>query len=164
MPRHGTATTSRAIALLSLVGATVALGCPLGPFPGGRLRGPVDPPPRQDWSFVRRAERCQLETNPDDPHSINCWCVGWGSRVYVPTSMIRGPLDPAERGWVKNVESESEVRLRVDGRIYELDAVRVPEGGDEYDEVLAALEEKYGLDPAERDPEREIWIYRLEPR
>lgn len=155
--------TPRRVAVRAAATAVMLVGCPLGPLSGGRLAGPVEPPPPGDWSFVERTERCQLETDPDAPHSINCWCVGWGRHVYVPTSMILGPPDPSEREWVRNVESESEVRLRVDGRVFELDAVRLPDGV-EYDEALAALEEKYEVDPAEREPEREIWIYRLEPR
>jgi len=42
-------------------------------------------------------------------------------------------------------------------------ASRVEDAG-EYDRARAALEAKYDLDPAERDPEREIWIFRLDPR
>ncbi len=34
----------------------------------------------------------------------------------------------------------------------------------EYDRARTALEKRYDLDPQERDPERTIWIYRLDPR
>ena len=142
--------------------ALLALGCPIGPFSGGRLGGVEEEAPAE-WAFVNDVENCQLETNPEQPHSINCWCYGRGSRVYVPSSMILGPTVPTERQWVQNVQANPAVRLRVDDRVFALRAVRVPEGP-EYQDALAALWRKYDEDPAERDPEREIWLYRLEPR
>ena len=139
------------------------LGCPLGPFSGGSLSGEVQAGPTADWSFVADVENCQLETNPEDPHSINCWCAGYQGNVYVPSSMILGPTSPSEREWVQNVQNDAAVRLRVGDRVYERAAVRVAEGA-EYDAVVAVLEKKYEADPADREPEREIWLYRLEAR
>ena len=139
-------------------------GCgPLGPLSGGALRGPVHAQPVVDWSFTADVETVQLQTNPADPHSVNTWCVGIGGRLYVPTSMIRGPKSPEERDWVKNVAADPAVRIRIDGDVYERIAIRVSDAA-EYDAVRAALEQKYALDPADRDPEREIWIFRLEAR
>ena len=149
--------------VLCTVGLALAMtACPLGPFSGGRLSGDEEPAPG-DWSFVAEVENCQLETNPSDPHSINCWCAGHGGNVYVPTSMILGPTTPTEREWVQNVEQDPDVRLRVDGRVFALRAVRV-EDATEFAEVVAALEQKYEADPAEREAERAIWLYRLEAR
>ena len=117
-------------------------GCgPLGPLSGGALRGPVHAPPVVDWSFVATESTCQLETNPADPHSVNTWCVGIGERLYVPTSMIRGPKSPEERDWVKNVTADSAVRIRIDGEVYERVAIRVSDPG-EYDAARAALGHK----------------------
>jgi hypothetical protein len=139
-------------------------GCgPLGPLSGGALRGPVHEQAVTDWSFTADIQTVQLQTNPADPHSVNTWCVGIGDRLYVPTSMIRGPKSPSERDWVKNVAADPAVRIRIDGAVYERVAIRVSDPS-EYDAARAALEQKYALDPAERDPEREIWIFRLEPR
>ena len=139
-------------------------GCgPLGPLSGGKLDGPVRTQPVENWSFVAAQETCQVETNPAEPHSVNTWCLGDGARLYVPTSMIRGPKQPGERAWVVNVGADPRVRIRIGDDVYERVAVRVTDGA-EYDAARAALEQKYALDPAERDPEREIWIFRLDPR
>jgi len=144
--------------------AFVLTGCgPLGPMSGGKLDGPVHAQPVEDWSFVGVQENCQIETNPADPYSVNTWCVGIGSSLYVPTSMIMGPKTPTERDWVKNVAADPAVRIRIGDEIYERVAVRVGDGAED-DGARAALEKKYELDPAERDPEREIWIFRLDPR
>jgi hypothetical protein len=140
-----------------------ATGCPLGPFAGGRLGGEVHSDAVADWAFVGDEQNCQLETNPDDPYSVNTWCVEWHDALYVPTSMILGPKDPSERRWVENVQSDPEVRVRVGGVVYELVAEQVRDDL-VYDSVLVALEEKYGLDPEARDPDREIWIFLMRPR
>jgi hypothetical protein len=140
------------------------LAGPLGPFPGGRLSGDVaDTGTVASWDFVDDTETCQLESNPADPHSVNTWCTGHSGNLYVPTSMILGPKIPTERGWVQNVQADPRVRVRIGERVYEARAVRVTRD-DEIEAVRAALEKKYALDPADRDAEREIWYYRMEPR
>lgn len=151
----------RALALCALLAFA---GCgPLGPLSGGKLGGPLHAPAVADWSFVASETACQLETNPADPHSVNTWCIGIADRLYVPSSMIRGPKTPSERDWVKNVANDPAVRIRIGGEVYERVAVRVGDAA-EYDAARAALEKKYELDPADRDPEREIWIFRLDSR
>jgi hypothetical protein len=149
--------------LMIAAAAALTYGCPIGPLSGGRLGGDVHPSEVADWSFVGDVTTCQLETNPDDPHSVNAWCTGWGSHLYIPTSMILGPTVPTEREWVQNVQTDTAVRVRIDGMVYELDAVQVTDDA-EYSAVLDALEVKYELDPADRDTEREIWIYRMQAR
>lgn len=152
----------KAACALALLTGLVGLGCPLGPLSGGRLSGEVEPAP-VDWLFVNEVDNCQVETRPSDPHSVNVWCAGVGSHPYLPSSMILGPKDPSEREWVRNVLDDPEVRLRVGRVVYELQALRL-EPGEEYDAARSALESKYELDPAERDADREIWIFRLEAR
>lgn len=149
--------------LLAVFFGIGALACgPLGPIPGGRLSGELGPPELSDWSPVAAVETAHFETRPSDPHSVSTWFVALGPRLYVPTSMILGPKDPRERSWVANVAADPRVRIRIDGRVYERSAVRID--GAEYDRAREALETKYALDPAERDADRSVWIYRLDPR
>lgn len=155
----------RLLAPAIAVGAMLGLaGCgPVGPLSGGRLSGELRQEPVSDWSFSDAHENVQLETNAAEPHSVNTWCAAHAGNLYVPTSMIRGPKSPEGREWVRNVQADPHVRVRIDGALYERRAVRVTDPA-EIEAVRAKLEAKYGLDPAERDPEREIWIFRLEPR
>jgi len=149
------------VVLLLLVGS---VGCrPIGPFAGGRLSGDVGPGDMQDWSAVAGDETLKFETNPEDPHSVTTWFVTLGPRFYIPTSMIYGPKVPGERKWVRNVMASPLVRFKVGGTIYERQAVRVDDPA-EYAAARTALELKYDQDPAKRDAEREIWIYRMDPR
>ncbi len=149
---------------LWLAATLLALGCggPLGPISGGALSGEVKPAPA-DWAFVDGVEQVQLETNPVEPHSVNTWIGTSGGALYLPTSMIRGPKLPTERAWVRNVEADDRVRLRVGDAVYELRAERVLDAV-EAEAARAALVKKYALDADDLDPEREIWLFRLTPR
>jgi hypothetical protein len=151
---------------LSLVVSVLLMGCgPIGPLSGGRLSGEIGPPDVTDWSAHADDDTLHLETNPEDPHSVNTWFVAMGPKLYVPTSMILGPKDPTERTWVRNVEADPNVRLRIGGIVYDRVAIRIRvQEGSEYERARGALETKYDLDPNERDSEREIWIFRMDPR
>ncbi len=155
----------RALASIAVfaVPAILLAACPLGPFSGGRLGGDVHRKEVRDWSFVDDVELCQIEANPTDPYSVNTWCAGTESHLYVPTSMIYGPATPSEREWVRNVQADPRVRVRVNGLVYERTAARVVDD-EEYAVVRSLLERKYDLEPDDLDAQREIWIYRMEPR
>jgi hypothetical protein len=129
----------------------------------GDCRAQRGAPDNSDWSFASDVETAQLETQPDDPHSVNTWVAAIGSRLYIPTSMILGPKQPTERSWVGHVADNEDVRIRLGGRVFERRAVRVLDP-DEFRSARAALEAKYGITQDERDPEREVWIFRLESR
>ena len=158
---------AKARGLALLLGSALCLACgpsgPIGPFAGGALSGEVGSSQVRDWSFAAEIETAQLETRPDDPHSVNTWFVGIGPSLYVPTSMIRGPKTPSERSWVSHVSIDPQVRVRLGEQVFERLALRVADVS-EYERARAALEAKYDLDIADRDPERTIWIYRLEAR
>jgi len=139
-------------------------GCsPIGPFPGGHLSGELGPRNIEDWSFAADEERLQLETRPEDPYSVNTWFVALGPSLYLATSPIAGPTDPAERGWVANVLQDPRVRIRLGDQIYERVANRLSDTS-ESAKALEALKTKYDIDTTEQDPEREIWVFRLDSR
>ena len=147
-----------------VVGLLLLVACgPLGPIPGGRLSGQLGPATVDGWGFASGEQTAQLETRPAEPHSVNTWFIGIDTELYVPTSMILGPKQPTERSWVAHVAEDPSVRIRIGDVVYERVAKRLG-GGAEYDRARSALEAKYELDPTERDPERDVWIYRLDSR
>jgi hypothetical protein len=149
-------TRAAALRVGALLGAAL-LGCsgPLGPIAGGRLSGELATAPVDDWSFTREVMIVQLETRPRDPYSVNVGCVDYAGAVYV------GSPDPLSSRWVANLVEDPDVRLRVDGRIYELRAVRVTDPG-EWALAGRRFYDKYDLHPKPgRDPG---WLFRLEPR
>jgi len=150
-------------ALLILLVTLAGCGGPLGPFSGGQLSGEVQNAATTDWAFSDTHETVQLEVQPTDPHSVNTWCAASEGQLYVPTSMILGPTNPEERDWVGFVKSDPAVRIRIVGKVYERVATRVTDDA-EFEKARLALEAKYEIAPEDRDPERTIWIYRLDPR
>ena len=149
----------------AVVVAFVFAGCgSLGPIPVGALDGAVGPSVVTDWFFAEGVEIAQLETRPDDPHSVNTW---WGSvdgNLYVPTSMILGPKDPTGRSWVAHLSEDDRVRIRLGDQVFERRALRLPYGGYEYEKARRAIEARYHIAVADRDRERTVWVYRLDPR
>ncbi|MCR9094428.1 MAG: hypothetical protein NXI30_09435 [bacterium] len=149
----------------AVVIAFVFAGCgPIGPIPGGALDGEVGPAVVADWSFADAVENAQLETRPGDPHSVNTWWGAVGGKLYVPTSMILGPKDPTGRSWVAHVSDDDRVRIRLGDQVFERRALRLPYGGAEYETARRAIEARYDIAVADRDPERTVWVYRLDPR
>ena len=135
-----------------------ALGCgPLGPLPGGRLSGKLEPTPPLDWSFADDEKTVQLETNPSDPYSVNVWGAGIGEGFYLAAG------GGSESKWAQNIGRDPEVRLRIAGRIYELRALRVDEDPRVREDFLAAMKHKYDWDPSAEETQK-AWLYRLDPR
>lgn len=148
--------------VLGLAIALCACGGPVGPFAGGELSGEVKPAP-SDWGLVANVKEAQLETNPSAPRSVNVWLATEGGALYISSSLIRGPKLPTEREWVRDVEADERVRMRIESVVYELRAVRVLDEG-EAAAARAALETKYELGADDMDAEREVWVFRLEAR
>ncbi len=144
----------------SLLVFTSACG-PIGPIPGGALSGPVYRGKLPAWDFVSEIDTIQLETRPEEPHSVNVWCAESEGRLYVPTSMISGVEDPVKREWVRNVSEDPRVRVSIEGVIYELSAIKVEDPA-EREAARAALVRKYEVVPAERASH--AWIFRMQER
>lgn len=125
--------------LALLIVSTLLAGCeePFIVMSGGALSGEVMDPP-VDWTELNREEIVQLETRPGDPYSVNIWMIGKGPDVYVATGD-----DPTR--WSRNIEENPDVRLRVRGVIYELEATRV-EDVDEKKVIGAEYVSKYDVD------------------
>ncbi|MEM8766518.1 MAG: hypothetical protein AAGE43_03680 [Pseudomonadota bacterium] len=84
---------------------------------GGELAGEETDPPA-DWDEFADEDIVQLETRPDDPYSINIWMIADGADVYVATG--DGPTR-----WTRHIENNPDVRLRIQDRVYALEAYRV---------------------------------------
>ena len=151
---------SIAACLVSLSITSAGCGGPLGPFSGGALSGDEAPLP-SDWTYVSDIEQVQLETDPDNPYSVNTWIGVVDGDLYIPTSLIMGDEDPEQRTWVQHVQDNPLVRVRIEDKIYELQAIRVLDE-DIAAEVKIVLLAKYGESTTEHS--NRAWVYRLESR
>lgn len=142
-------------AFVSIVVIVALTGCdPMGPLPGGALAGEVNTLP-DDWAMVEEIETVQLETNPDDPYSVNLWVVSLDSGLYIAAG-------GGETRWSKQISIDPEVRLRINHKIYELRASSV-DNNEELEEVRRAYVDKYAMesDSAEFNDSR---VFRLDQR
>ncbi len=149
--------TKKALGLfVVLLWAAPLAGCgrPFVLLPGGALEGPTSPIP-ESWSFTDAVKTIQLETRPADPYSVNIWVIALGDHLYVHAGANRST-------WVENMETDPNVRVRVDGTIYELASARV-EAQDEFDRFSDAYERKYGRRPRNGNV-AEAYLFRLAAR
>jgi hypothetical protein len=161
MQRPYNASLPARLGIISLALFSIACGGPLGPMAGGKLRGDTHTGPVADWAFAKEVKTVQLETNPVSPHSVNTWIGVVNGHAYIPTSLILGPDDPTERKWVANVVADPAIRVRIEGVVFDLEAVKV-EDQREREEVRSAMMTKYEAEP---DPHSaNAWIFRLEDR
>ena len=138
------------ITTLILVTLLTACTDPLVTIPGGKLKGDASAVP-ESWASV--PDVIQLEVRPDKPYSINIWGLVDNSNLYVAT---------VDAKWVPFVAADSNVRVRIDGSVYELTATLV-DNSNELTSVAAAYVTKYDNDPADNWVEKGQ-VYRLTVR
>ena len=133
-----------------------AIACdPMGPLPGGALEGTLAEAPA-DWSTVADEETVQLETRPEDPYSVNLWGLPLADGYYLAAG--RGP----DATWVKHIQADPNVRLRIRDTVYELRAERI-EDEKALELFSHALKDKYDFEASPEQRDR-AWIFRLDSR
>jgi len=145
---------SPSLVLTLALAAAFVLACdPIVMIPGGELAGELQPAP-ENWAFTNEVDTVQLETNPDDPYSVNIWCVATERGLYVAGSKTSQ--------WTENVSADGRVRLRVDGKLYELMGTEASADAD-VEAFVAAAGVKYDFE-MEPDQREASILFRLDPR
>jgi hypothetical protein len=96
-----------------------------------------------------------LETNPDDPYSVNLWVIGSGASLYVHAGANRAK-------WVEHIEGNPNVRVKIHDALYQLKAMRVVDAS-EFARFSDVYETKYGNRPRNENV-AEAYLFRLEAR
>ncbi len=158
----------RGIGLTLLAGIALLVGAgvvarfsdgPIAVFPGGPFRSGQPAEGEPDWSFARDVEEIELQL-ADPPRSRTVWVVVHQGLPYVSCSFLDVPL---WKKWPYEVLEDGRVVLRIEGRLYERQAVKVTDP-EEYQAVRALVAEKYGLGAEQRTDPDTVWVFRLEPR
>ena len=97
----------------------------------------------------------QLESRPGEPYSVNVNFTVIGGELYVNAGDTRTE-------WVQNIDADPNVRLRIDGALYEVRAVRVTDPSEiaRFGETWTK-QSMFLRDPTQFD---EVWVYRMVPR
>ena len=129
---------------------------PLGPFPGGPLRGgDLVESPVADWSFVADVEEIELQL-VSQSRSRTTWILFMGGHAYVPSSIGF----PPGKNWNARALEDGRAILRIQGSRYPVTLTRV-----EDEDLVAALGAvdlaKYPEGPPGKDG---IWYFRVASR
>ena len=144
-----------------LVTLTLTLACiacqPSDVRPGFWLRGESVAEPVDDWRFATDVEEIFIETKPwyGIPHSTTIWCVEIDGKLYV------GSYGEEKKTWENNVARNSEAKLRISGKIYE---VRVTPIADPTltNTIDVAYTQKYDMAEVFGDDLPPWWYYSVE--
>lgn len=156
---------TRSIGHRTLATALLAAACallaacdgPVGPLPGGRLRG-EDAPCPVDWRERSTEREVELEVAPEAPRSVRIWNVVESGRLYVPGDF----LTPGKR-WPHQVIADPRVRLRIAGELFRCEARRVSDPA-RIDTLRREAARKYALEPDGWAARSEVWWFELQPR
>ena len=134
--------------LMFTITAVLLCGCnPSDRRPGLWLSGePAEFP--ADWSFTNGIKEIaiQVATPYLIPHSVTIWCASLDGELYV------GARAPETKRWPAWVERDPNVRLLVDGKLY--DATLVPlEDPATLAQLLPVYAEKYSLPAGAQPPD-----------
>ena len=149
---------------VTLIGARFADG-PLeivagGPFTSGeRVKG------EPDWSFVKDYDTVEFQLL-DPPASRTTWIAEYDGRIFIPSGYMTTWWGRIWKQWPSQAEKDGRAILRVDGKLYDRELVRITEGP-EIEPILAELSRKYGggqTFPDDIVSSGYLWIFEVVPR
>ena len=130
--------------------------CPCSIIPGGELSGAVELESVSDWSFANEVPLCQLEVNPQRPHSINLNCMSDQGRLFVSCSQC------ASKRWAATALEIPEGRIRIQDTVYPVSMRRLESDAD-LDLSWRARSIKLGKEPDVPRPDH-WWSFEMHSR
>ncbi|MCY4264330.1 MAG: hypothetical protein OXE78_05705 [Gammaproteobacteria bacterium] len=135
-------------------------------WPGLWLSGEVVREPVTNWDFINevnhpvRGNAVMLETLSwfGLPHSVTIYAIPRGERLYVGGSRRDSRLEkpfPHSKRWWANMERDPRVRMKIDGKIYELTVVRIADR----DKLREAINREPFLTRLDENGREEIYGY-----
>ena len=133
-----------------------------GAFKTGELQSGEEEP---NWDFLKEYPTVEFQLlNPN--RSRTTFVMEVGGRIFIPSGYMNTTIGKIWKHWPMEAEKDGRAILRVDGKLYERELVRVKEG-DVVDVVLAELSRKYaGGFPIslEQVSSGNLWLFELQPR
>jgi len=109
-----------------------------GAFKSGDLQSDPEEP---DWSFLRDYSTVEFQLL-DPVRSRTTWIMEHEGRIFIPSGYMNSIGGKIWKHWPKEAEEDGRALLRVDGKLYERQLVRIREG-DVVPAILAELGRKY---------------------
>jgi hypothetical protein len=149
-----------------LVGARFSDG-PLAIIAGGEFStGQLVTEPVDDWSFIHDTQEVEFQLL-EPARSRTTWIVEHQGKAYIPSGYMTTWWGKIWKKWPLEAEKDGRILLRVDGKIYERQLVRV-DAGPVVAPVIAELSRKYAGGPTaiplEAVTSGYLWLFELAPR
>lgn len=132
-----------------------------GPFTSGERHTGPEP----DWRFLRDYSTVEFQLL-DPPRSRTTWIMEHDGRIFIVSGYMNTLVGRFWKHWPMEAERDGRAILRVDGRLYQRQMVRIKEG-EAVAPVLAEVGRKY-FGGAAVSPDQiasgNIWLFELRPR
>jgi len=130
-----------------------------GPLSSGELHRGAEP----DWSFVEDISTIELQlVNP--PQSRRIWTAELDGKLYVWSSYMDTMVGRLWKRWPVQAERDGRAILRIDGKRYERQLVRI-KSGDILDNISNAIRSKYNSRTTRATVEAgDDWVFEAAPR
>ncbi len=160
------------VAILILI-PVVALGAlmvsarfsdgPSAVFSGGPLvAGELVTGPEPDWSFARDVGTIELQLL-DPPRSRLIWIAEHEGKIYVVSGYMGSFIGRLWKRWPGQAERDGRAILRIEGKRYERQLVRIQTGAI-VDDVAAAFNRKYNRVMTRAEVESgKLWLFEMAP-
>ena len=136
--------------LTAVLTAIVFGGCSYLPFSGGALKG-EERAAMEDWSSVADVSIIQLETNPNEPYSVNLWMIADGADL-----LVYGGDSHAQ--WAQNIDADPAVRVKIGDYVYPLQGKRETDEA-AFRAFVVMWDNKYGSDRSDSTA-ADTYLYR----
>ncbi len=161
-----------ALVVLIVLGVFTAARFHDGPFDGGLAivsggsfsTGEMQRGPEPDWSFLKDYPTVEFQLL-DPARSRTTFIMESDNRIFIPSGYMNSLTGKIWKHWPKEAEEDGRAILRVDGKLYERQLVRIMDG-DILTGVLSELGRKYGGGepaPLEMVTSEDLWLFELRP-
>jgi hypothetical protein len=129
-----------------------------GPFTSGEMFDGPEP----DWSFVRDTTTVEFQLlNPE--RSRTTWIIEHQGKIYIPCGYMTTSWGKIWKKWPIEAELDGRALLRVDGKLYPRQLVRV-KSDPELEKIVRILSRKYKI-PANVEAVESgyLWLFEMAP-
>ncbi len=130
-----------------------------GPLVSGDRHAGAEP----DWSFVRDIDTIELQLL-DPPRSRRIWTAEHDGKLYVWSGYMGTMVGQLWKRWPIQAERDGRAVIRIDGKRYERQLVRIA-SGDILDGITGAIRDKYPSRTTREAVEAgDAWVFEAAPR
>jgi len=133
-------------------------------FSGGALEsGELYTGAEPDWRFVSEIPTIEMQLL-DPPQSRRIWTAEYDGKIYVWSGYMATAVGRLWKRWPLQAERDGRAILRIDGKRYERQLVRI-KSGPILDGISTAIRQKYPSQTTRATVEAgETWVFEAAPR